>query len=235
MEERSITAERAGLWFVGTWLAGSVVGSIGLAIVHRDTEVDAPIGALAVSLILLWTTYVVGMWQASVRDGSGSFVVDHLADTEGRVVRPVDLVGVPLGFLCQFAMVPVLYLPLEAIWPDTFTQERLEENARDLVDRADGGALALLVVLVAVGAPLVEELFFRGLLQRPLLRSGAPVALIVVLVAAVFALIHFRPVEYVGLFGFGLVLGAVAWRTGRLAMPVLAHVAFNAAGLAAVS
>ena len=89
----------------------------------------------------------------------------------------------------------------------------------------------LLVVLVVVGAPLVEELFYRGLLQGPLVARYNPVV-VVTGVAAVFAFIHFRPVEYPGLFAFGLVLGVCALRTGRLGMPIVAHVGFNAAGLA---
>ena len=50
-----------------------------------------------------------------------------------------------------------------------------------------------------------------------------------------FALVHFRPIEYPGLFVFGLILGACALRTGRLGMPILAHVAFNATGLVLAS
>ena len=57
---------------------------------------------------------------------------------------------------------------------------------------------------------------------------------VVVGVGLVFALIHFRPVEYPGLFVAGLVFGVCAWRTGRIGMSVAAHVAFNATGLALV-
>jgi membrane protease YdiL (CAAX protease family) len=83
---------------------------------------------------------------------------------------------------------------------------------------------------VVVGAPLVEELVYRGLLQRSAARR-VPGWIAVVLVAAWFALIHFRPVEYPGLFAFGLVLGAAALLTRRLGMGVLTHCAFNATAL----
>jgi len=43
--------------------------------------------------------------------------------------------------------------------------------------------------------------------------------------------VHFRPVEYPGLFVFGLVLGLVALRTGRLGMAITTHVGFNLTGL----
>ncbi len=232
---RTISPERGGLWFLGVWLAGSIAGVIAIGVLHGDADTDPPITALAGSLAVLWSVYLAGMWQATMRDGSGSFRIDHLDDARGRVARPVDLVGLPIGVVCPLVLVPLVYLPLESIWPDTFTEERLEENATSLVDRADGATMLLLVVLVVIGAPIVEELVFRGLLQRPALRSSVPPLLVVVVVGAVFAAIHFRPVEYAGLFAFGVLLGLMAWRTGRLAMPILAHVAFNATGLAAVA
>ena len=58
-----------------------------------------------------------------------------------------------------------MYLPLERLWADTFSEDRLTENAKDLVDRASGGSMVLLVLMVCVGAPIVEELVYRGLLQ----------------------------------------------------------------------
>ena len=49
--------------------------------------------------------------------------------------------------------------------------------------------------------------------------------------SAWFAVIHFRPVEYPGLFAFGLVAGACLLVTGRLGMSIATHVAFNVTGL----
>ena len=90
------------------------------------------------------------------------------------------------------------------------------------------------VLVVVIGAPIVEELMYRGLLQGAFTRRLNDVVA-VVLVAAWFALIHFRPIEYPGLFLFGLVLGTCALRTRRLGMSVLAHMAFNATGLILVA
>ena len=98
-------------------------------------------------------------------------------------------------------------------------------------DRADGGLIVVLFLLVVIGAPFVEEVVYRGLLQRPLL-DRLPALPVILGVAALFAVIHFRPVEYPGVFVPGLVFGVCAWRTGRLGMAVAAHVAFNATGLA---
>ena len=56
-----------------------------------------------------------------------------------HVGEPIDVIGFGIGVLSQLVLVRVVYLPLEAFWPDTFTEDRLQENARSLVDRADLG------------------------------------------------------------------------------------------------
>ena len=88
-----------------------------------------------------------------------------------------------------------------------------------------------LVVLVAVGAPIVEEFVYRALIQQTL-QSRIEDVLAIVAAAAFFAAIHLVPVEFPGLFAFGLVLGICFHRTGRLAMPIITHMSFNAVGLA---
>ena len=86
------------------------------------------------------------------------------------------------------------------------------------------------MLVVALGAPIIEELVYRGLILQALQsRLNDWVALIIS--AAWFALIHLQPVELPGLFAFALVLGICFQRTGRLGMAVMAHIGFNAAGL----
>ncbi len=224
---RSIDAGLAIMAFVGGWVVAQLVSSLIVAVLNDGEPGDATFGVLAAGLAGAWACYLTAMWLASQRGGSADFRADY-----GVSLAWVDLVGLAIGAGCQLVLLRVVYLPLEAFWPDTFTQDRLEENAQDLVDRA-GTATWLLVVVVAIGAPVVEELFYRGLLQRPL-ASRFSTGLAVVGVAAVFALVHFRPVEFPGLFVFGLVLGTAAALTGRLGMPIMIHIGFNATALALV-
>ncbi|MEP4652941.1 MAG: CPBP family intramembrane glutamic endopeptidase, partial [Ilumatobacter sp.] len=203
---------RAGLiGFVGTWLCASVASSLPL-VAFVDPDDTVPIPVLAASLLAGWITFLVGVTLTSRTNGSGDVASDL-----GITARPIDLVGIPIGIVAQVAVVPLVYVPLRAAWPATFDDEALTDTAKDLVDRADGILLPLLFVLVAFGAPLVEEIVYRALLQRPLLRRY-PTPAVIVGVAAVFALIHFRPVEYPGLFVAGLVFGVCAWRTGRVGL-----------------
>jgi membrane protease YdiL (CAAX protease family) len=39
---------------------------------------------------------------------------------------------------------------------------------------------------------------------------------------------HLQALQFAGLFAFGVVLAVLALRTGRLAAPIVAHMAFNA-------
>lgn len=215
--------------FVFTWLSAAVASSLPL-VVFADPDEPTSIPLLAASLVAGWVAYLIGTTLASRAYGSGNVLADF-----GISLRPIDALGLPIGVAAQLALVPLVYVPLRIIWPSTFDDDALSQTAQDLIDRADGAQLVLLFVLVVVGAPVVEEVVYRGLLQRPLLqraamgRFAAPV--VIVGVALVFALIHFRPVEYPGLFAAGLVFGVCAWRSGRLGMAIAAHVAFNATGL----
>ena len=84
----------------------------------------------------------------------------------------------------------------------------------------------LLVIIVVIGAPLVEEFLYRGLLQRSVsVLVGVGFGL--VSTSAWFALIHFSPVEYPGLFLAGLVFGACVAVTGRIGPAIVTHAAFN--------
>ena len=210
--------------FVITWFAAAVASSAVLVAV-APSDGETSLGALAASLVAGWAVFVAGAVVTSRRAGSG----DPVADLGARFA-PIDAVGVPLGVVAQLVLVPAVYVPLRAVWPATFDDRALVETAEDLVARAPGGLVVVLFALVVVGAPVVEELTYRGLLQRPLL-GWLPTPLVVVLVAAVFALVHFRPVEYPGLFLAGLVFGVAAWRTGRIGTSIATHVAFNATGL----
>jgi membrane protease YdiL (CAAX protease family) len=214
---------------VATWVAAFVIGQLASALIVGASGADdldsVPIPTLFAGVAATWVAYLVGMWAASRRSGSGDFIEDY------RVrFATIDLLGLPIGVLTQLVLVPLLYLPLSELWPDTFSEDRLSENAEKLVDRADGASMVLLVLMVCLFAPVVEELVYRGLLQGSLAaRFDQVVALVVT--AAWFAVIHFRPLEYPGLFLFGLVAGAGLLFTGRLGLPILAHLAFNVTGL----
>jgi uncharacterized protein len=220
----------AAVWLF-TWFAGQLLGAVILSVVGAQGNVGAeqrPIGVLALALIASWTAYGAGLWWASHTAGTKDLRQDYRWAWSGS-----DLVAVPIGVAAQLVIVPGVYWPLKQIWPEVFSSEQLEQNARRLVDSASGISMVVLVLLVVVGAPLIEEFVYRGLLQRSIAtRVSAPLALL--LASAFFALIHFRPVEYPGLFVAGVIFGACFMVTQRLGTAIVAHAAFNLAGLVQV-
>lgn len=92
-----------------------------------------------------------------------------------------------------------------------------------------------------LGAPLQEELIFRGLLQtvltRQLGRSTAETAhasvAAMICVAALFALVHLKvgPFTAIAALVLALIAGELRRRSGSLAPAILAHAIFNICGL----
>lgn len=213
-----------GAWFIGQLLATAVASTSG----HTTLD-DAGPGWLFGVALAGWVPFLAALWMLARRFGSGRIAPDF-----GMSFRPIDLLGVPAGIVSQLVVLRAIYWPLQQAWPGTFDQHRIEKRARILYDHAHGAGLVLLVLVVAVGAPIVEELVYRGLLQGAFtrrIREWAGVAL----VAAWFAIVHFQPVETPGLFVIGLVLGSCALLTRRLGMGMLAHMAFNTTGLVMVA
>ncbi|HXY44072.1 MAG TPA: CPBP family intramembrane glutamic endopeptidase [Acidimicrobiales bacterium] len=159
----------------------------------------------------------------------GSFVDDYGLRFRWRDVP----LGIAIGVGAQYLLVPFLELPLQPFVHNL--NAKLSHPAQQLLSpvQYNTASLVILAVLVCVGSPLVEEIFFRGLLLRGLLgrfehlgpRAGP--ALSIVITGIVFGLVHFEALQFFGLAGFGMLLAYVAYRTGRLGPTILAHVAFN--------
>ena len=153
----------------------------------------------------------------------------------GAVIRRHDvLVGIPLGVASQLILVNAVNWPLARLFPDAFSFEEVSKRASDLVDVAHGGWIVLLGLVVIVGAPIVEEIVYRGVVQPGLVASwGSSVG--VILTAVLFAAIHMQPIEFPGLFAFALVLGWARHSTGTIGLSIATHMAFNATGLVLVA
>ena len=95
----------------------------------------------------------------------------------------------------------------------------------------DAASAYLMAAFGMTLAPLLEELFFRGLLY-PLLRRAFGLTIAVVLTAAAFAGIHGTQLGYawapiLSIFVVGVVLTAARARTGSVAASFLMHCGYN--------
>ncbi|HXZ83185.1 MAG TPA: CPBP family intramembrane glutamic endopeptidase [Acidimicrobiales bacterium] len=201
------------------------------------------LGDELVRLIGLWAglvgAAVAAMWSRPVPDRRGR--APRLAEEFGLSIRlwPDVPVGIACGVGAQYLLAPLLEVPLLPFVPHLF--RRLGAPARTLVTGVHGPGLVVLGVFLCVLTPLVEELYFRGLLLRSLIGVGAPrlggaaVSCAVVVVGLVFGLAHFEALQFLALAGFGVLLGAIAARTGRLGTGIFAHAAFNAVAFLSVA
>jgi membrane protease YdiL (CAAX protease family) len=148
----------------------------------------------------------------------------------GATIRPRDVpAGLALGVAVQLTVLPLLYLVVLR-----FVDGDPSADARDLLDTAkEPLEMVLLTVSVVIVAPLVEELFFRGLLLGALRRRwGSPAA--VAVSAGVFAVVHRQLLPLPGLFVLGVVAALLVIRTGRLGPAWTLHAGFNAATVAVI-
>jgi membrane protease YdiL (CAAX protease family) len=212
---------------VGLVLAGTAASAAaGLVGYHSGRGRALPVAVTVSDVAALWVGLVGAALWATRRRGRASLVDDF----GFRIGSLWDLVaGAAVGLGCQYVLVPLLYLPAEHF--DHGLAHQLSAPAHQDTAAAHGILqISVLFVFLAVGAPIVEELFFRGLLLRGLL-GRAPVAVAVVVTGLLFALAHFEALQFPGLAAFGVVLGLLAWRTGRLGPGIAAHAAFNAAAV----
>src|SRR5690606_5417961 len=69
--------------------------------------------------------------------------------------------GGAVGIATQLVAIPLLYWPLLELLDKSASD--MEGPAREMTDRADGPlGVVLLILIVGVGAPIVEEIFYRG-------------------------------------------------------------------------
>jgi membrane protease YdiL (CAAX protease family) len=216
-------------WAAG-WVAGMLLVAPLLLVAFGADGDDYTIPQLAAATAGAWLVFLAALAYTSHRYGTGRPLEDFLTHY-GVSFRPLDLVGIPVGVLGQLVVIPLVYLPLRELWPDTFSKAELEERAQELADKADGWTVVLLVLVVVVGAPIVEELVYRGLLQRSMARTVMGGGAALAITSLWFALVHPSPVEYPGLFLAGLMFGAGVLLTDRIGPAVLTHAAFNATGL----
>lgn len=189
--------------------------------VKGQTELKPGMAPLTISFVVLWMVLLAGVAVGRRRTAEPLF-------GRGPWLKPTD----PLWFLGGVALQFVAGLLYRFLPIDTKT---VGDPAKELYDRTGDKALniVLLAVCVAVLAPLVEELFYRGLVLNALdqfrQRQGIPGgAWGPILASAVwFGAIHFQFLQFPALFLVGVACAAARWRTGRLQPAILTHIGFN--------
>jgi len=160
----------------------------------------------------------------------------------GRLSDTLALKPVAGGFLANVTAIlsafGVLVMVVAAysavtylIWP-----EKMLSDLRPFVDIARSDLVYLLAFLTVVGAPLSEELVFRGFLQSALSSTRLGFAGAALVGTAAWSLLHFN-YSMIGLgavFVVGLTFCWILWRTGSVWVTIACHALYNAVVLGLV-
>lgn len=121
--------------------------------------------------------------------------------------------GVPFLLAISFAALMPSYFPPDAaiaLWNDCTLPQA-----------------ALWVATIGLLPGVIEELLFRGLIQRGFMHRFSPIVSIII-TSLLFAVMHIDPPAMALALTLGLWFGFVAWKTGSIVLTALTHIAINA-------
>ncbi|MFT3919720.1 lysostaphin resistance A-like protein [Cloacibacterium sp.] len=81
----------------------------------------------------------------------------------------------------------------------------------------------MVFLLVSFFAPIIEEIIFRGIIQKGMINNGVKPRNAILVSALIFGIVHFNPWQFIGAFLLGIVLGVVYFRTKSLLMSIFLH------------
>jgi membrane protease YdiL (CAAX protease family) len=183
--------------------------------------------ALCLSQAGLWLALFGACKVAVVRHGSGKLRDLGLVKLSWRQVGVGALVGIIMRFVAAALAVAIAELFPGQQWKNAAAPgTSLDRNAL---------TITVLTLILVVGAPFFEELYFRGLVQGAFTsRTGARFAMFAQ--AICFGAVHYRvgmnlaqtTVTVVTIGVLGGVLGSLRWHAEKLGPGMAAHAVFNA-------
>ena len=215
-------------------VAGAIAGKTSAQMQAIASASAPPEWYVVVTLIGLWFGFIGAPWLASRTQGTRNFVRDL-----GLRFKWIDLIGILIGILGQ-VLVALMYAPFQ------HDIHNFNAPSQKLTGASHGAGFVVIAIATVLLAPAAEELFFRGLLLKGMVRlftplkavGGARTAGVVLAVIAdglLFGLAHGEWVQLAGLATFGAILAAVSYRTGRLGMNMVAHASFNLIAIIAIA
>jgi membrane protease YdiL (CAAX protease family) len=211
------------VWVVVAVLVLMIATRIGVSVLFPNAAIDSaefandarafgPLTLLAAAAIV-----AVLMVAARLR---GWRATDYLALTWPNGREVMIAFAVTAGFVVAFDVFTYL------IGRDVVPQFQIELYK----SAAASNALLLMWAGLVLAAPIAEEITFRGFLYRGWARTPHMVWPAIIIIAALWAVIHTQ-YDWFGvlqIFLSGLVLGWVRWRSGSTLLTIALHAANNA-------
>lgn len=150
--------------------------------------------------------------------------------------RPADTLSLSGPPVCGAVLLTAIGMMLLVLLPYNiavlaFAREALLEDLRPFVAPLRSDAGWLFALLIAVGAPVSEELLFRGFLLGALARTPIGYFGAALVSTLGWTALHLGYSGYglVEVFIAGLFFSWVLWRTGNLWVPIVCHAVYNSA------
>jgi membrane protease YdiL (CAAX protease family) len=212
-----MTMPAAAGWAFGVTFAFILLRSLTLSVRPGSTyDLVTQIACQAIAYLLgLFLILRVHAPEAGIRETIG--------------LRRTHPLFYPLALLLGVAVeIPAdgLYDAIVHRWP-TGVDDKFAEVYRD----ASSGRRVAFGLLLVVAGPALEEVFFRGALFRPLLKTH-PVDRVILATAALFAFAHLEWQMFLPIGVVGLALAFLRRRSGSLLPSFLTHAAFNGVSFA---
>lgn len=219
------------LWILGGIVAAVAVLASGTIDLETGEMGELSMGLLAISITTGWLGFVGWPLVATWFKGQRSLVRDF-----GLMIKPIDLAwGVGAGVLA-------LGLSIGANLAWMAVSGDAPPDNTEFIPTSLGGVVPVttLFLLVAVGTPIAEELFFRGLFMRAVAKRWGviPGAVVTSVIFGMFhaqggGLIHAGFIVAVTM-AYGFVFAMIDVRNGgRIGPSIIAHMVVNGVGVAA--
>lgn len=183
---------------------------------------------IVLTMLLSWAGWMTAVWWAGTHKGDK----DWRALLKWRFKPSRDIpIGIGIAVVFRTYELGVNAL-LQALGVDT---ESLTNTST--ITSQTGIWLVLLALGAAIGAPLVEEIFFRGMFLSVAVRNYGKVAAVVI-TSIVFGLMHVQPtlggtlVIVTQTTIIGVVLALLVLKTNRIGPAIFTHLAINISGVA---
>ncbi len=110
-----------------------------------------------------------------------------------------------------------------------FAHETILEDAKLFLEPLSSDAVWLYALAIVIGAPLSEELLFRGFLQSALAQTRLGFAGAALVSTLGWTALHagYSSLGLIEVFVAGLFFSWLLWRTGNLWVPIVAHAFYN--------
>ena len=181
---------------------------LGFSAVAMGISLIAPMDAITMTSIAMVASTLVMAWHLI------HFGYVKLSRDRFRTVT-LPVLGVSVVFI--FAAMYVLNLLIEQAGIPNTIEDTFLAMSRNPVG----------ILSIALLAPILEELLFRGAIQSHLQEAMPQPWMAILIASAIFGVVHMNPAQIPFAFLLGMIFGWLYYRTGSLLPGIVGHVLNN--------